>query len=563
MRYCPCCRVGFKSSAMTSNRDAHQDAGTLAQIEAAAAANELPRAVELARAALADGLVHPMLLNLRSYWWTQRGRQDMALADLRLAVSIAPGDIFVRNALGILLGRMEKWPEAFAVLEETVSLLPHSAMAKFSLGWAFEATGELDKARQEFESALALEPNFVKPLIHLSSLAHRRSDWLGSRALAERALALAPGDYVAMTSLAVVAVAEGKLDQAETMLRGLLGRQAETPLDASMVRRTLGDLRHAQGRYAQAYAAYSESNRLKYTMYAHRFETPGTTAADYCHWLRQQFEASESAFSIRANKDNAPIDESGATGHVFLVGFPRSGTTLLENVLASHPDISTLEERDTLGDLTQQFLINEAGLERLAALSESDIRRHRAAYWGRVKQFRADTHGKTVVDKYPLTSMKLPLVAKLFPRAKILFAVRDPRDVVLSCFRRSFAMNTSMFEFLDIVRAARFYDAVMALSGVYRDKLGLDWLPVHNEALIDDFESRAQEICAFIGVGWNEQMRDFAEHAKSRTIKTPSSIQVVRGINSEGVGLWRHYEREMAPAMPVLAPWVKSYGYES
>ena len=275
---------------MSSNRDKHQDAATLTQIEAAAAANELPRAVELARAALADGLVHPMLLNLRSYWWTQRGRQDMALADLRLAVSIAPADVFVRNALGILLGRMEKWSEAFPILEETVSIAPNSAVAQYSLGWAYETTGELDKARRQFENAAALDPNFVKPLIHLSSLAHRRSDWTSARDFALRALTLEPGEYVATTNLAIVAIAQGELDQAEALLRPLLGRQAETSLDASMARRTLGDLRHAQERYKQAFAAYSESNRLKYMFYAHRFETPGTTAADYCRWLAGQFE---------------------------------------------------------------------------------------------------------------------------------------------------------------------------------------------------------------------------------------------------------------------------------
>ena len=124
-------------------------------------------------------------------------------------------------------------------------------------------------------------------------------------------------------------------------------------------------------------------------------------------------------------------------------------------------------------------------------------------------------------------------------------------------------MNTSMFEFLEIERAARFYDAVMTLSAVYREKLGLDWLQVHNESLIEDFERRAREVCDFIGVEWNAQMRDFAEHAKSRTIKTPSSVQVVRGINADSVGLWRHYEKEMAPALPILAPWVKTYGYEA
>lgn len=547
---------------MSSNRDKHQDAATLTQIEAAAAANELPRAVELARAALADGLVHPMLLNLRSYWWTQRGRQDMALADLRLAVSIAPGDVFVRNALGILLGRLEKWSEAFPILEETVSIAPDSAVAQYSLGWAYEATGELDKARRQFENAVALDPNFVKPLIHLSSLAHRRSDWAAARDFALRALALEPGEYVATTNLAIVAIAQGELDQAEALLRPLLGRQAETSLDASMARRTLGDLRHAQERYKQAFAAYSESNRLKYMFYAHRFETPGTTAADYCRWLAGQFEQASDDSEYRADRQNEPQAEDGSRGHVFLVGFPRSGTTLLENVLASHPDITALDERDTLGDLTQQFLVNDAGLKRLAKLAPGEIRDLRAAYWSRVRKFNAAINGKVVVDKYPLTSVKLPLVAKLFPRAKILFAVRDPRDVVLSCFRRNFAMNTAMFEFLEIERAARYYDAVMTLNAVYRRKLGLDRLQVHNEALIEDFERRAREVCTFIGVEWNAQMRNFAEHAKSRTIKTPSSVQVVRGINAEGVGVWRHYESEMAPALPLLAPWVTTYGYQ-
>ena len=547
---------------MSSSRDKHQDAATLTQIEAAAAANELPRAVELARAALADGLVHPMLLNLRSYWWTQRGRQDMALADLRLAVSIAPGDVFVRNALGILLGRMEKWSEAFPILEETVSIAPDSAMAQYSLGWAYEATGELDKARRQFENAVALDPNFVKPLIHLSSLAHRRSDWAAARDFALRALALEPGEYVATTNLAIVAIAQGELDQAEALLRPLLGRQAETSLDASMARRTLGDLRHAQERYKQAFAAYSESNRLKYMFYAHRFETPGTTAADYCRWLASQFEQAGDESEYRADRQNEPQAEDGSRGHVFLVGFPRSGTTLLENVLASHPDITALDERDTLGDLTQQFLVNDAGLKRLAKLAPGEIRDLRAAYWSRVRKFNAAINGKVIVDKYPLTSVKLPLVAKLFPSAKVLFAVRDPRDVVLSCFRRNFAMNTAMFEFLEIERAARYYDAVMTLNAVYRRKLGLDRLQVHNEALIEDFERRAREVCTFIGVEWNAQMRDFAEHAKSRTIKTPSSVQVVRGINAEGVGVWRHYESEMAPALPLLAPWVTTYGYQ-
>jgi Flp pilus assembly protein TadD len=549
---------------MARRRDATQDARTIADVEAAAAANDIPRAVELARAALADGLQHPLLLNLRAHWWGQQGRQAEALEDLRHAFALAPLDLFVRNAYGTLLAKLERWPEAFEVLRETVSLEPNFTPGLYSLGWALERTGELDEARVCFETAVALDPGFVQPLVHLADFAQRRSDWNAARDYANQALALAPNHYVALTILAIVALAENDLAGTEALITPLLGRQPPESLDGSLVRRVLGDLRHAQGRYQQAFAAYTASNRIKYGIYAPRYETPGTTAADYVGWLTEFFETADPAtWSAQRDLSAEPDDpRDGASGHVFLVGFPRSGTTLLENVLASHPDVCTLEEKDTFGPLTHMFLVNDAGRDRLARLTPGEIATHRAAYWERVAKFGAGVKGKVFVDKYPLSSIKLPMVAKVFPKAKVLFAVRDPRDVTLSCYRRNFAMNSSMFEFLMIDRAARFYGLVMNLCDVYRRRLGLEWREARNEALVDDFEGEARAICEFLGLAWNAQMRDFAEHARSRTIRTPSSVQVVRGINREGVGQWRHYAKEMEPAMPLLARWIAAFGYE-
>ena len=549
---------------MRKNRDASADAQTLADIEDAANAQEVGRAVEMARAALADGLQHPMLYNLRSYWWTMQGRHDEALNDLRTALTISPADLLVRNAYGMLLGKMERWPEALNILRESAEMAPDFAVAQFSLGWALERTGEIDEARHYFEIAAGLDPAFVKPLVHLADFAQRRSDWATAKEMANRALGLEPNHYVALTVLAIVALAENDVAGAEALVTPLMGRQAETLLDASLARRVLGDVRHAQGRYAQAFAAYKHSNRQKYELYAARYETPGTTAADYCRWLSDYFAKCEPQ-TWSARRANVPDDpRDGAREHVFLVGFPRSGTTLLENVLASHPDVCTLEERDTFGPLTHSFLIDDAGRDQLAGLSDAELGPHRAIYWDRVRnRYGAEVQGKVFVDKYPLSSLKLPMVAKLFPKAKILFAVRDPRDVVLSCFRRNFAMNTSMFEFLEIERAARFYDAVMNLCAVYHDRLDLDWHQIHNEALVEDFDGEARKLCEFMGLTWNDQMNDFAEHAKSRTIRTPSSVQVVRGINRDGVGVWRNYQLEMAPALPVLRRWIETFGYQA
>lgn len=548
---------------MQKNRDVTQDAQTLAAIQALAGGADVPRAVEMARAALASGLVHPLLLNLRASYWSQQGRLDDSLADLERAVQLAPTDLFVRNAYGMTLIHLERWAEAFRVLNETVAMAPDYGGAQYRLGFAHERTGDLDAARVCYEKAVELDPTFVMPLSHLADFAQRRSDWPAAKDYASRALGLEPNHYVARAILASVSIAENQLDQAELLLLPLIGRSEASPLDSAQGRRILGDLRHAQGRYSQAFQAYALGNKIKYDYYAKRHETPGTTGTDYCRWLADYFKVADpalwSAHRDLVSEGDDPRD--GAIQHVFLVGFPRSGTTLLENVLASHPQVVSLEERDTFGAMTQQYLVNEAGRDRLAHVTPKQIAEARAYYWARVKEFGATVGGKVFVDKYPMTSLKLPMVAKFFPKAKVLFAVRDPRDVVLSCYRRSFAMNSSMFEFLEIGRAARFYDEVMRLCAIYRENLGLEWHQIRNESLVEDFEGEIRRACQFMGLEWNAQMNDFAIHARGRTIRTPSSVQVVKGINRDGVGQWRHYRDEMAPAMAPLQHWIETFGY--
>lgn len=539
-------------------RDSARDARTLSEIAAIVQSGRTDEAAARARAALDDGLVHPMLLNLRSYWHDGQGRTDAALADLRLAHRLDPGEPFVRSALGILLGRLGKWNEAIPLMQETLRQTPDAA-ACFNLGWAYEFTGELARARDCFEQAVARDPDFAEAHAHLASLAWRRADWQAAEDAGIRALARDPHNAVALSVLAATALARRDLPQTDELL-ARLGDTARLPTDqAALALTTLGDLRDAEGRTAEAFAAYAERNRRKFRDAAPQFDRPGNTATDYARWLADHFAALPAGWNGPAPP---PDPRGGATGHVFLVGFPRSGTTLAENVLASHPDVVALDERDTLGEAARALLVTDDGLAWLAALTPDEIAEHRRVYWQRVAGYGAKVEGKLFLDKYPLSSLKLPLVKKLFPDAKILFALRDPRDVIFSCFRRAFALNGSMFELLDLERGARFYDAVMTLAAIYREKLGLPWHVLRYEVLVADFEGEMRAVCDFIGLSWDAQMRDFAEHAKARTIKTPSSTQVVRGLYREGAGQWRPYAQQLAPAIAILDPWIKHYGYE-
>jgi hypothetical protein len=212
-------------------------------------------------------------------------------------------------------------------------------------------------------------------------------------------------------------------------------------------------------------------------------------------------------------------------------------------------------------DSVREFLTKPDDFARLAALGRGALQNRRALYWRRIREMGLETAGRVVVDKQPFNTYKLPLIAALFPGAKILFSVRDPRDVVLSCFRRQFRMNASTFEFLSLEGTARLYALTMHAGEMFRQGLKLDLLQVRHEDLVEDFETRMRAVCAFTGLDWSEDMRDFAGAAGRRAVATPSSAQLKRGLDASGIGQWRNYRAELEPVLPLLAPWIARFGY--
>ena len=532
----------------------------MAGVTEAVRSGNLPRATEMARTALARGIVHPLLLNLRAYWLEENNRPREALADLERAVTMAPGDASLHNELGLCLTKFGRWADAVSAFEAAVALHPDFAAAHFNLASARECDGDLAGARSAFERAQALEPGNPEPLSSLANLAARRGDWETARMLAESALAADPKQHLAMTILASASVATGEFANAELLTRSALDDPSLPPVHRTMLLTIKGDLRHAETHYGEAFAAYTEANALRRRLFADNYAAPGReTAATFTQWLTEYFEqAPAEAWSVAGKP--APKGP-GVKSHVFLIGFARSGTTLLESILASHPAVEALGERDILAAANREYLSNDKGLDRLAAADDTQLAPFRENYWKLVAQHCGDVAGKVFVDKRPLGTLRLGLIAKLFPDAKILFAIRDPRDVMLSCYRRQFLLNPSMYEFLELRGAARFYSTMMRLAAICRQKFGQPWLETRHESLIADFDAEIRKIFDFVGVAWNDDVRDFAEKAKSRLITTPSSTQVIRGLNREGVDQWRHYREQLAPVLPTLRPWIEKFGY--
>lgn len=533
----------------------------LERIDTALRTHGFESAASLAVQALSDGVEHPAVLNLAASVHYGEGRFGEAARLLKRARALAPKDPHVLNALGLCLRALGEADAALQAFDAAVRSDPDMAAAHFNRAALLdEDFKDIPRARSGYERAAGLDRNYVEPLASLAWLDAQAGDAVSAQAHGERALALSPANVLARIALASADLQRGELAAAAARLSTLSQDRALTPVNRSIVLGLTGDLLDSEGRPDDAFAAYKASNAGLKALYAANYEAPGKdTALAQVRRLMAWFESADPTPWREAPPARPRAADPRA--HIFLVGFPRSGTTLLESVLAAHPDVISLEEQDCLAEAEGAYLASGPGLERLAAIGSGEAMRQRDAYWSKVRGFGVEPRGRVFIDKMPLSSVLLPLIAKLFPNARILFARRDPRDVVLSCFRRRFGMNPSMYQLLTLEGAAAYYDAVMRLSELYRDRLLLPRHLVRYESLVEDFEATARAACDFLGLEWDPALLDFAAKARGRGISTPSAAQVARGLNREGQGVWRRYRDQMAPVLPLLDPWVERFGY--
>jgi tetratricopeptide (TPR) repeat protein len=542
-------------AAQSPADQAERDRERLRAVHAALTGGDVAGAGALAAQALADGIEHPMVLSLAAGRLEEAGRREEALPLLRRAKALAPQAPGIRNALGLCLSGCGLYAEAVAEFDGALALAPDFAPALANRASALVPLARLNEARRNFEQALALDPNNPFALDGLAALALRRGEAAEARDLALRTLALVPDFPNAILTLAGAELAEGRAGEAERRLRRLLADARPRPLEHAIAHGLLGDALDRQRRFAEAFAAYGDANRAFLEL--HRAEYEGRTSTSGL--LRDLARSLEGRTFPRPAARERP---GTPRAHVFLVGFPRSGTTLLEQVLEQHPDVVTLAEKECF-EGAAALIADRDRFEAFCEMPDEQLDSYRAAYWRNVEAESVAPAGRIFVDKHPFHSFKLPLIARLFPNATILAARRDPRDVVLSCFRHRFQMSAPVWQMLTLEGTAELFDAAMRFGEASERAFGLTPLPCPLEAIVADFDGETRRICAALGIEWTAGLRDFAAEVGRRGVFTPSGPQLARGLNAEGIGRWRDYAAQLAPVMPLLGPWVESYGYGS
>lgn len=486
------------------------------------AAGQGPQALALAERLIGQGLTHPLPLQVAASARRQAGQLD----------------------------------EAVRLFERCAALLPGRPGPLNAIAECHAAAGRPDEARRAYADALAADPADFQAGFGLATLALETGDLAAAAACGAALRQAHPANPGAAWLGARIAMASGDPALAEAATAALATRHDVAGEQRAEVLLLRGEALDALGRTHEAFAAAVEGKAIQRAVFASQAAGREGEVAKLRR-LKAWFEAADTA-PWRA----APGRDARPGAHVFLVGFPRSGTTLLEQVLAGHPDVTALEEAPTLAGPYAEYMTDDEGLERLSRLTRDEADRWRGRYWESVRSL-AGTPRRVFLDKAPAGTLYLPLIAKLFPEARILFAVRDPRDVVLSCLRNSFQLNAMTYAFTDLAEAAACYDACMGLAEVYRRVLPLAVRETRHEALVEDFDRELADLAAFLGIAVTRGMADVAATARSRSVRTPSARQVRQGLNRTGVGRWQRYAGELAPVLPVLEPWVRRFGYEA
>jgi tetratricopeptide (TPR) repeat protein len=312
----------------------------------------------------------------------------------------------------------------------------------------------------------------------------------------------------------------------------------------------------ALGRYDEAFAALVDAHASQ-TLWTER--TLPDVARRKSDTMRVTRFGCDQADVERWSHEGAP---SFLDSPVFIVAFPRSGTTLLEQVLDAHPRLRSMDEQPYLQNAIEKLSVDGAHYpERMAQLTPAQLQQARDYYWKLVRQRVTLGPGEQLIDKNPLNILRLPAITRMFPNARILLAIRHPCDVLLSCFMQHFRAEFA-WHCRDVPTLALAYRRAMDFWYQQAALLRPSVMEVRYESFVGNFEAEVREVARFLDLPWTDAMLEPGEHARKKGfISTPSYSQVVQPVHLRSIDRWRDYERHLLPAVPELRDYLDRWGY--
>ncbi|MCS3904529.1 tetratricopeptide (TPR) repeat protein [Methylohalomonas lacus] len=559
--------------------------------EAAAAENNLESARSNCIAVLSHAPGHRRALYLLSRLQRQAGNLAATEVLLRRVVRLAPQHEATQAELAMLLYQRHNLADAEQYARNVVRLNPDNAQGHNLMGMILTDAHRLPAAEFHYRRALELHGPIGKLCANLGLNLKQQGKLAEAEQLYRQALELEPENTVSLMGWLQLKEVSRDFDAAADLLADLERRLPPDHVSVCMSRSVLhrrekdfeaalaaldrarpeqtaghpayqyerGEVLDQLGRYAEAFTAFAEANRIV------REQGQRTYAED----RTRQFIARLKGFFTRDRVDRLPkgrpAPHEPATP-VFIVGYPRSGTTMVEQILTTHADIAAGDELHFIWELTAAApkMLNSTlaypecladlwfGDNQAAPEALRDFYLKKAKHLGIVQPDQ-----RFFTDKMPLNETNLGLIHLLFPEAPVIHLIRHPLDVVLSCFCNDLTHGNNMAYGLE--SAARHYLLIRELMDHYLEQMDINYLPIRYEDIVDAPEPNARRLLDFVGVDWDPRCLDF--HQNPRYARTASYAQVTEKLYTRSRYRYMHYLAQLEPVIPMLEPVIRRLGY--
>ena len=480
---------------------------------------------------------------------------DAAIDFFKRSLKVNPGNAEAYNNIGNVLNSKGDPDAALDYFKKALKIKPKFADVYNNIGNALNAKGEQKAAIDSYKRAIKIKPDYADAYSNTCEL-YERSNKLAELSevisIAKAALKKLPSDLLYYEAL--YNYRSQNYDHCETLI-GLINIDQLAATRTSLFWQLRAKLEQHQKNYNAAFISFTEMNNTYINSPVYNAKQAQTYFDELLMRVKDLNNALETPYCQN-------LEESSADVPIFLIGFPRSGTTLLDTILRTHSKISVVEEKNMLSK-AKKYLGNNLSTFDIENLTSQELLNAREVYFEELSKHVSTNSSGCVIDKFPLNIVDVPIIHKLFPTAKFILALRHPLDSILSCWMQPFQANDAMANMVELSRIVDFYAAAMTVLELSEKRYQLTIHRIRYEDLVLDMKTEVSNLLNFLELDWENELENYQQTALNRgIISTPSYSQVIQPLYKTASNRWVKYQESLKKYFIKIEKWTTKFGYE-
>lgn len=504
------------------------------------------------------------------------------------AIKIDDNSYYLCNKLAFVNNNLGLFKESIHYLNKAVLINPKSSSTLCNLANLYFKIGEKKPALKNYLKAIEIEPNNFKILYNFGNYYFHNNDFENSEKYLKKAINLNPKNIYPYNNLFQLYDRTNNLKELDQILE----KAKKIFANNNLIIFFEGILNYKKKNYETVIEIF-ENLKIETENLTHKIIKENVLAKSYDN-LKQfdksftYFEMSnkiiEESFKERVNKQKylnvikekldffsnnklkikpTKFIDDGFQDPVFLVGFPRSGTTLLDTILSTHKNVKVLEEKPLIDTVLNELELNfKNDFSKILDLDVELAKKIRKIYFKQRQEFIKYKEKYLFIDKLPLNIINVFEINRLFPNSKFIFSLRHPKDAVLSCFMQPFTPNDAMSNFYNLYDASILYDLTMQLFKLYTKLISFNLHVIKYEDLVMDFDKSVKSLLDFLDLDWDQNLKNFHNLSNNKKIvTTPSYDQVNKPLYDNSIERWKNYSQKFLNVNKILDKWVKNFNY--